>query len=189
MDFLEKARARGLNSVNILSWLSLQFMAKCGFWPGTFRLYLKSRLLGVKIGKNVRAHGKVGLLRWPGGAIEIQDNVSIISSWRRATAASLAFPTRLRVFGPGASISIGPGCQLSGASITARSTAIVLGKQALIGPNCIIVDSDFNAPRPPEARADSPGQGRDLPVSVGDYAWIGMNCLILKGVSIGRGRS
>ena len=28
---------------------------------------------------------------------------------------------------------------------------------------------------------------RDAPVSIGDYAWIGMNCLILKGVSIGEG--
>ena len=51
----------------------------------------------------------------------------------------------------------------------------------------MIVDSDFHAPWPPEARATEPGLQRDAPVNIGDYAWIGMNCLILKGVSIGEG--
>lgn len=27
----------------------------------------------------------------------------------------------------------------------------------------------------------------DRPVTIGDYVWIGMNCLILKGVTIGEG--
>ena len=102
-------------------------------------------------------------------------------------AASLYAPVRLRVFGPGAAIEIGEGAQLSGTSVTARSQRISIGRQVLLAPNCVIVDSDFHAPWPPEARATEPGLERDAPVSIGDYVWIGMNCLILKGVSIGEG--
>ncbi|WP_308620480.1 acyltransferase [uncultured Desulfovibrio sp.] len=94
---------------------------------------------------------------------------------------------RLRVFGPGAVIEIGAGAQLSGTSITARSTTVRIGRQALLAPNCVIVDSDFHAPWPPEARATEPGLERDAPVTIGDHAWIGMQCIILKGVSVGEG--
>lgn len=126
-------------------------------------------------------------MRWPGGEIIIGDKASFISSWRRATASALAWPCRLRVFGPGARIEIGPGAQLSGASITARSTTIRIGKGVLLAPNCVIVDSDFHAPWPPEKRAEEPGCERDRGVVIGDYAWIGMGSVILKGVHVGEG--
>lgn len=187
MKILRKALERGLNPANVASWSSLEFMRCFGLFWGTLRLRLKARLLGVELGSGVTAHGPVGLLRWPGGRISIGDNVSLISSWRRATASALAWPVRLRVFGPGAGIEIGEGAQLSGTSITARSTTVRIGRKALIAPNCIIVDSDFHAPWPPENRADNPGLEHDAPVTIGDYAWIGMQCIILKGVTVGEG--
>ncbi len=187
MEFLRKARARGIDAPNIICWLCLSLLTAWGKLWGTMRLYCKGRLLGVNVGSHVRAHGQVGLMRWPGGKIVIGDNVSIISSWRRATACALNHPTRLRVFGPGAVIEISEGAQLSGASITARSRRIHIGKNALLGPNCIVVDSDFHAPWPPERRIDSPGYENDADVFIGDYVWIGMNCTILKGVHIGAG--
>ncbi len=187
MEFLRKAKARGLNSGNIVSWLCHLWLNGFGRFFGTIRLRLKARILGVHIGRDVTAHGPVGLLRWPGGEISIGDKASFISSWRRATASALAWPCRLRVFGPGARIEIGPGAQLSGASITARSTTIRIGKGVLLAPNCVIVDSDFHAPWPPEKRAEEPGCERDRGVVIGDYAWIGMGSVILKGVHVGEG--
>ena len=187
MNILRKALQRGLTPGNIISYLCLESMRLWGVCFGTLRLRCKAFLLGVALGPGARAHGPVGLLRWPGGSIRIGAGASLISSWRRATAASLAAPVRLRVFGPGAAIEIGTGAQLSGTSITARSQRVSIGRQVLLAPNCVIVDSDFHAHWPPEARATEPGMERDAPVSIGDYAWIGMNCLILKGVSIGEG--
>ena len=187
MNFFAKARKYRLDPANIISWLSIETMTRLGKWRGTLALRMKARLLGVSLGRNVSAHGPVGLLRWPGGSISIGSDTQIISSWRRSTACALAFPTRLRVFGKGAAIEIGPGCQLSGTSITARSTRISLGRQVLLAPNCIIMDSDFHAPWPAAQRSESPGYEADAPVSIGDYSWIGINSIILKGVSIGRG--
>lgn len=187
MNFFQKAVARGISPGNVISWLGITAMNFFGALLGTARLKFKAFIFGIKVGKKVRAHGKVGLLRWPGGKISIGNNVSIISSWRRATACSLAFPARLRVFGPGAEIFIDDNAQLSGTSITARSTKIYIGKNVLLGPNCIVVDSDFHAPWPAERRRDSPGMENDRPVSIGDYAWIGMGCIILKGARIGKG--
>ena len=187
MNILRKALQRGLTPSNIISYVCLESMRLWGAFSGTVRLRCKAALLGVAVGPGTRAHGPVGLLRWPGGSIRIGARASLISSRRRATAASLYAPVRLRVFGPGAAIEIGEGAQLSGTSVTARSQRISIGRQVLLAPNCVIVDSDFHAPWPPEARATEPGLERDAPVSIGDYVWIGMNCLILKGVSIGEG--
>lgn len=187
MNFIDKARKSGITLPNVISWLCLETGRIWGAFSGTMRFRIKAHLLGIDTGPNIRVHGKVGLLRWPGGSISIGANVSLVSGWRRATAAALAFPVRLRVFGPGASITIGEGSELSGTSITARSCAIIIGRKVLIGPNSIITDSDFHAHWPPEARAASPGYEKDAPVKIGDYAWIGMNCVILKGCSIGSG--
>lgn len=187
MSFLKKALERGLTLPNVSSYLSLEIMRRWGACTGTLRLRLKAALLGVQLGRGVTAHGPVALMRWPGSRIVIGDNVHFISSWRRASAAALAHPVRLRVFGSKASISLGDGCELSGSSITCRSTSVTLGRKVLLAPNVIIVDSDFHAPWPAEARQSEPGIERDRPVVIGDYAWIGMNSIILKGVTIGRG--
>lgn len=187
MSFFSKIQKYELNFPNIVSWLSLKTLYLWGNLWGSLRLRIKARILGVRLGKNVSAHGKVCLLRWPGGKIAIGDNVSLISSARRATASSLAFPVRLRVFGSGASIDIGAGSQLSGTSITARSCRISIGKQVMIGPNCIMTDSDFHSHWPCEQRQTSPGYELDAPVEIDDHVWIGMNVIILKGVHIGKG--
>jgi carbonic anhydrase/acetyltransferase-like protein (isoleucine patch superfamily) len=186
-DFIHKAMRRGLSAGNIMSWLCLEGMRVFGTAWGTARLRCKAALFGVPVGRGTRAHGPVALMRWPGGRIRIGENVSLISSWRRATAATLAAPVRLRVFGPGADIEVGDGAELSGTSITARSTRVAIGRGVMIAPNCVITDSDFHALWPPEARRGTPGYECDAPVTVGDYAWIGMNCLVLKGVNIGEG--
>ncbi len=185
--FLAKALERGLTPSNVVSWLCLQAMRLSGRALGTLRLRCKARLLGVRLGAGVSAHGPVGLMRWPGSRIEIGEGVSIISSWRRSTAACLSHPARLRTFGPGAAITVGPDCELSGTSITCRSTSVTLGRGVMCAPDVIIVDSDFHAPWPAERRRSDPGLERDRPVVVGDHAWIGMRAIVLKGVTIGAG--
>ncbi|MCR4666133.1 MAG: acyltransferase [Desulfovibrio sp.] len=185
--FLQKIRKHGLTPANVICYLSQRCPFAVGLFWGTLRLRLKAALFGVSLGEKTTAHGTVCLMRWPGGVIHIGNRVHFISSWRRATASSLCAPVKLRVFGQGSSISIGDGCELSGTSITARSTSIRLGKNVLVGPNSVITDSDFHAPWPCTARSENPGTERDREVVISDYVWIGMRCIILKGVHIGTG--
>ena len=187
MGVWHKIRERGLTPANVISYGCLRIMQDGGRLLGTMRLLCKAVFLGVRVGPGVRAHGPVGLMRWPGSRIEIGAGCSFISSWRRATAATVLAPCRLRTFGPEARIVLGEGCELTGAALTARSTSITLGRQVMLAPNCIIVDSDFHAPWPPERRSTDPGLEHDAPVSIGDHAWMGMGCMVLKGVTIGHG--
>ena len=181
-DFLKKALARGLTPGNVVSWCALEAMRRFGALFGTIRLRVKARLLGVELGAGCTAHGPVGLLRWPGSFIEIGRNASFISSWRRATAAAIGHPVRLRTFGPGARIEIGDGCQFTGASITCRSTAVVFGRDVLVGPGVVVTDSDFHQAWPVAARPVEPGMEADRPVAIGDGAVIGAGSVVTRDV-------
>lgn len=186
-SFLSKALERGLTPSNVAGYAGHVALNLWGRLVSTPLFRLKARLLGVKLGRGVRAHGAVGLMRWPGSSIVLGDGVSLVSSWRRATAAALSHHVRLRTFGPGARIELGEGCELSGTSIACRSTSVVFGRHVMVAPDVIVVDSDFHAPWPAERRHVDPGVERDRPVRVDDYAWIGMRSVILKGVHIGEG--
>lgn len=186
-NLLRKARARGLSLPNILSYCAIKGPALVSGWWGLVRLRCKAYLFGVGVGKNVRCTGSVILARWPGSVIHIGDGASLISTSQRATAANIYAPVRLRTHGPDARITLEQGVELSGTSITARSQHIHIGKHVLFAPNCCVVDSDFHAHWPPEKRHCEPGYALDAPVTIGDYAWIGLNVTILKGVTIGEG--
>lgn len=94
--------------------------------------------------------------RWPGSHIRLGAGCSLISSSRRATASTLYAPVRLRTYAPTARIDLAEGVQLSGTAITARSCTISIGKDTMVGPNCVITDSDFHAHWPAETRHIEP---------------------------------
>jgi len=87
--------------------------------------------------------------------------------------------------GPGARIEIGNDVGFNAISITARSKTISIGDQTLIGGNCQIMDSDGHPLWPPQSRWYYPGDEYDAPVSIGSNVFIGLNVLIMKGVTIG----
>ena len=54
---------------------------------------------------------------------------------------------------------------------------IDIGENVVISENCTIWDSDVHT--------INSNQNISLPVKIGDHVWIGTNCIILKGVTIG----
>ena len=98
--------------------------------------------------------------------------------------------------GPNGACKIGDFTLLNGALIMAEHR-IEIGSHCLISWNVGIADSDFHplepAQRLVDARAlapfyrDRPARPtlRTAPVSIADNVWIGMNAVILKGVSVG----
>lgn len=146
-------------------------------------LYLKCWIKGIRCGKGVRAYGRV-IIRSPGSGVEIGNGVNFVSSSWRCASSALAHPVRLRTFSPEARIVLEDGVGLNGTSITARTRTIRIGRNTMIGPDCMIVDSDFHVPWPPEARGRYADE-HDADVIIGPNVWIGARCIVLKGTSIG----
>jgi hypothetical protein len=183
---LQKLRASCVTPRDFLCLFTIRGQAWwSGLW-GTLALRCKAALFGIECGSGARAAGSVILARWPKSRIHIGIGVSLVSCPRRATAAAVT-PARLKTLGPDAAIVLEQGVELSGASITARSKSIRIGAHTMIAPGCVLVDSDFHAPWPPELRHIAPGYERDAGIEIGEHVWIGMHCCILKGVRIGRG--
>jgi acetyltransferase-like isoleucine patch superfamily enzyme len=83
-------------------------------------------------------------------------------------------------------LSLGEKSQVFGGikNVGYPGSRIAIGDNTKIAPSCIIVDSDFHC-LDVDHRAD-PGFERDNRVAIEENALIGMNCIILKGVIIGR---
>jgi acetyltransferase-like isoleucine patch superfamily enzyme len=114
--------------------------------------------------------------------ISIGHNLHMVSDYRRA-GITLHAPCQFTTMGNG-EILIGNDVQINGAAITSKKR-VRIGDGTLIAPNCIIVDSDFHAPWPPENRRVSSTSGLDEEVSIGNNVWLGLNVVVLKGVVIG----
>lgn len=156
-------------------------------WLSTKRLYCKAWALGVTIGKGVTCWGPVLLRSARAGSISLGNSVSIVSCSSRATAASIYAPTKFQTLTGTAGIVVGEGVGVNGVSVVARSKTISIGEHTMIAPNVTIVDSDYHALWPPEGRLTNPAFEQDADVTIGNNVWIGMQCIILKGVTIGDG--
>lgn len=126
--------------------------------------------------------GKIRFLICGKGSIIIGKNFHAVSS-RRRSFITLFSPCHLTVIGDG-QIILGEHVGLNGTTITARSK-ISIGDNTMIGPNTIIIDHDGHVAWPLEDRWTK--QGAIAEIKIGNDVWIGMNSLILKGVTIGSG--
>lgn len=145
--------------------------------------YLKLRP-GVKVGKRLILKG-IPIIEILGtGKIEIGDNVTLYSTKRQYFAH---FSSPVRLFIEGAScISIGDNTRINGATIHARKK-ISIGKNCLVAANTSIIDSNGHnlCLENPDKRITSIDEPEEIFIE--DSVWIGVNCVILKGVKIGYG--
>ena len=102
------------------------------------------------------------------------------------------------------SITIGEHCYIGGSTFICR-TSIVIGNNVTIAWGGTIYDHDSHSLDYHDRRKDIDDELRDIrngdnfilhkdwsnvntkPIVIKDDAWIGMNCIILKGVTIGEG--
>lgn len=187
LEKLHKAIERRIGWQDVIAYFAIILQRNWSCLRGTLALRCKAFLFGVQLGRGTSACGPVILGRWPGSRIELGPECSLISSSRRCTAATLFAPVLFRTFAPSARIRLDRGVQLNGTAITARSKTISIGHDTMIAPNCVITDSDFHALWPAETRHIEPAFERDADVTIGSHVWIGMNSIILKGVTIGDG--
>jgi acetyltransferase-like isoleucine patch superfamily enzyme len=148
-------------------------------------LYLEFFLLvysGFKTGLRSYVCGRFSVQIFQGGRLEIGDDFYFVSEPKRS-AITLFARGQFTVF-PGAIIKIGNRVALNGTAITSKR-CVEIGEGTQIGPNVIIVDSDFHNIWPPESRWGTSTQENDKDVKIGKNVWVGMNTIILKGSRIG----
>ena len=139
---------------------------------------------GVSWGSGWRVLGMPIIQRHRASEILLGDGLSL-RSWPRTNPLVPHHPVVLATRTAEASIHVGKGCGFTGTTIVATA-GIRIGDRVQVGANVSIVDTDFH-PLHPEDRARDFNAGRCAPIYIQDDVFIGMDSLILKGVTIGEG--
>ncbi|KAL1871371.1 hypothetical protein Daus18300_004737 [Diaporthe australafricana] len=94
------------------------------------------------------------------------------------------------VFGPvvmdyGYNVKLGKNVMVNFGSTWIDTCKISLGARTMVGPNC----SFFSGTHPldPTVRNGTRGPETGKPISIGEDCWFGGNCIVLPGVTIGKG--
>jgi len=119
-----------------------------------------------------------------GGRLKIGDNVTLRSLAYNYHGAMYG-PVRLTANHPGSEIIIGAGTRLNGCCITAWKQ-VRIGKNCLIAANTSIMDSHGHSMADSDCLNRHLTQDEPEEIVIEDNVWIGLNCIITKGVHIGR---
>ena len=139
-------------------------------------------LMKIKVGQRLHLYGLPVIVSTNMRGIRIDSDCHIRSSFL-SNLVGLSQRTIICARGEG-TIEIGKGVGMSGATIYARNS-IKIGDQCIIGGNVKILDNDFH-PADPEIRRKTPVDNfASAPIVIGNNVFIGVNSLILKGVTIG----
>lgn len=93
-----------------------------------------------------------------------------------------SFVTSINTYFIDSKVEIGNNCRLNG-TIIHCNLHIKIGNNCLFGPGTVIVDNDSHRISIDyDERIKPPVM---MPIVINDNVWVGMNCIILKGVTIG----
>jgi acetyltransferase-like isoleucine patch superfamily enzyme len=162
-------------------WKVFNELRRLGLLPWA-RLYFAA--VGVPWGRGWRLYGLPIVQKYRPSTLIIGDGVELRST-PRSNPLGPAHPVILTTRRSGARLVIGANFGMTGGTICADES-ITLGDRVIVGANSTITDTDFHPLDLVQRRTD-PLAGATCPVVIDDDVFIGMNCLILKGVTIGAG--
>ncbi len=139
-------------------------------------------LRGIDIGGGWRCYGLPIIQRHRRSSIRIGRRLNLRSTARSNPLGpnhAVIISTRR----PGAILTIGDDFGMTGGSLVCDER-VTIGDRVWIGANTIIADTDFH-PLDPQRRSENPLAASTAPITIADDVFIGMNALILKGVTIG----
>lgn len=143
---------------------------------------LRLKMYGVKYGKHCVIHGKLYINLFPTAKLMIGDDLYFSSGWG---INALCTNRRGMIYATDdAIITIGDNVGMSSTVLWAHKS-ITIGNHVKIGGNCILIDTDSHNKDYMVRRGQYTDWGVAESIVVEDDAFIGMNCIILKGVTIG----
>lgn len=138
----------------------------------------KMRLWGINYGKGLRFRGNTAFYRSSGTIITIGDSCTFNScdrfNFRGINHRNIIQTSSMVEKGEG--VRIGNRCGFSGVSIVC-SVGVTIGDDVSCGTNVMIGDRNDHENRWPGFEPK--------PVFIGNNVWIGMNSIIMRGVTIG----
>lgn len=138
---------------------------------------------GCPVGKGLKTSGPCYFKSKLPGSIRLGQRVSLLAG-HRSNRVGLTNPVLLETYGEGR-IEIGDFSGGSAVVMSARSE-IVLGNHVKLGGNVRIYDHDFHSLDAVIRRTREDYKNiKSRPVRIGDDVFIGVNAMILKGVTIG----
>ncbi len=140
----------------------------------TFWGKLKLKLWHVDYGKKLSVRGSIIIYKHTCSIIRIGENCTF-NSMSGFNFRGINHPCILQA-SKGGKIIIGNYCGFSGVSIVS-SCRVEIGDNLFCGANVTIGDRDDHE--------DIYPQFKPAPVKIGNHVWIGMNAVIMKGVTIG----
>jgi len=151
------------------------------------RLYVR----WLKTHANLTLHGRLWVNGLPlidikeDGHLHIGSDVTL-NSRNRGYHVNMHSPVKLIADRAGAVIRIGDKTRIHGTCIHAYQL-IEIGKNCLIAANCQIFDGSGHSLSFDDVENRISTAGSSKPVKIGDNVWIGANCIVLPGVTIGDG--
>ncbi len=139
--------------------------------------YIRAYLWEVKIGSGAKFYGRIYFLKKKSTQIVIENKCTFRSS-KTSNWIGVDRPCMISTQdGNNALIKIGDNCGFTGTVIGAFVN-ITLGNNVRCGANTLITDSDWHL--------DDPRIGKPKAVFIDDNVWLGVNSVVLKGVTIGK---
>jgi acetyltransferase-like isoleucine patch superfamily enzyme len=159
----------------------LPHYSTCGYylvrgWGTTLAGRLLARIWGIELGRACVFRGLPLLRRMPGSTIRIGRHCRF-NSRSEYNYIGINHRCILSTHADDASIVIGDACGFSGTTIGCAKS-ITLGRRVRCGANTVITDTDWHES---DART-SPASA----VVIEDDVWLGLNVVVLKGVTIGK---
>lgn len=149
------------------------------YWT-TVNAIIVAKIIGVKIGVGFKCYGRIHFYKALNSNIEIQDNCQFRSKWN-SNLIGITKNCIISTHSASAKILIKKNCGFSGVTIGCREY-IEIGMNTLVGANSIISDTDWHSLNPSTRLTGVPNS---KPIIIGNNVFIGVNSIILKGVTIG----
>lgn len=156
--YLDQSVRRGVQGLLSIIWYVPLFKARC-----------------ERVGTGLRLSNGIPYIVGPHLKIYLGDNVRI----GRTTIGAAKFCDD-------PALEIGNNSSIGYGTIISVSKKITIGNDVLIGPNCLIMDSDDHPIDPERRRLRVPLEESEIkPIVIGNNVWLGGYCTVLKGVTIG----
>lgn len=141
------------------------------YWPN----FVKLSWWGVKFSSNLKFDGLIRIRRLPESKIKIGQGC-YFSNRSRHNLIGINHECIVSTQTREATITIGDNCGFSGTVIGAFKS-ISIGNNVKFGANTLITDGDWHL--------DDPRSSISKEIIIKDNVWLGVNAMVLKGVTIG----